>query len=95
MSPELSRLLILKKMVEETISLQVLLEKDKIDDLHKKRYMAAQREELRMVGYMVEYGFDIRFPDQTKSEVEALESHLAIMQERGVNADKHLFDIIL
>lgn len=92
MTPEMKRLQIMKKMIEEAISLQVLIEKD---SSHKKEYTKDQRVELKMVGYMVEYGFNIPYPDQNLDEVSELEAHIVSMKDNSVNADKHLFEIEL
>lgn len=91
-SPEMKRLQIMKKMLEEALSLQTLIEKD---TSHKKKYIKDQRVELKMIGYMVEYGFNIPYPDQNLDEVDELESHIKDMKNKSVTADKHLFDIEL
>lgn len=91
-TPEMKRLQIMKKMIEEAISLQSLIEKE---SSHKKKYIKDQREELKMVGYMVEYGFNIPYPDHNLDEMEELESHIGKMKEKSVISEKYIFDITL
>jgi hypothetical protein len=44
---------------------------------------------------MVEYGFNIPYPDQNLDEVAELEAHFVKMKEKSVNAETHIFDIEL
>lgn len=92
MTSNMKRLQIMKKMVDEAIALQVLIEKE---SSHIKEYVRDQRTELKMVGYMVEYGFNIPYPDQNLDEVAELEAHFVKMKEKSVNAETHIFDIEL
>lgn len=91
-TPEMKRLQIMKRMLDEALSLQALIEKD---TSHKKEYIKDQRVELKMIGFMVEYGFNIPYPDQNLDEVDELNLHIKSMKEKSVTSDKHLFDIEL